>query len=194
MTDGSDNHNKETFPTIPSSNKNGKSAKIQFHIIPEVKRECDVYLKNLPYATLSDLYRHAIVRHIEYLATVSVEPTEHEYVRSLLDFLGREKERVDYQLVLDELDEVVGGHIKKERTRDARRAVRIVMEAVWKMPDGNLKDNYREQINNKFGGLINMDLHASITYNSDPIDVGPTNWLSSIPTGVNLDPDLAEDE
>lgn len=179
---------KLDFKPVPASSKKGGSVKIQFWLMPEVKRAAEVLFKNLPYETISDLYRDAIVRHLDLLSTVTPIETDMPYIRSLIDFLGREKERIQFQLVIDELEEVVSEHEKKERHRDAKRVVRVVQEAVEKMPDGSLKDKYRQLLKNKYGYLIGGESKA------EGKTEGQTDGQAETKSGgVPLDPGLMLD-
>lgn len=169
------------FKPIPASNKKGASAKVQFWIMPEVKREIDKLFKSLPYENISDLYRHAVVHYLDYLSGVTSVEVDMPYVHSIIDFLAREKERLQFEAIINELEDTVGEHEKRGRLRDAKRVVRVVKEAIEKMPDGSLKDRYRQMLVNRYGYLTGQES------NSPEGPEGPEG------NGVQLDPGLMID-
>ena len=143
---------------VPSNNHRGASERITFRCLPELKREIEelFYSKRWPYMTISDLMRHSLYRHAEWLASQSPAESNIAYLEALIQDLNREHELVLFQRVVEHLAEIVTEHLNAGDKDDAQRAVGKVLRAVDAMPKGNMRNRYEKQVLGQYGSLIGI--------------------------------------
>jgi hypothetical protein len=143
---------------IPSNNHRGASERIAFRVLPELKRELEelFYSKRWPYMTFSDLCRHGLYRHCEWLAAQSPSEANIPYLEALIQTLNREHELILFQRVVDQLGEIVTEHIDAGNKDDAERSILKVLGAIDSMPQGSMRKKYEEQVLRKFGTVIGV--------------------------------------
>jgi len=135
------------FPTIPSSNRKGQSAKVQCYIPIEMAREMAIIFDShkFPFAEKTDMTRLALYNLIAWLDKMDhVRGSNVAMAQSMMDFLGREQEKAQYEEVILNVRKVVGNYERAGKTEDSRRVLAKVAEAVAGMEDGELMREYQE--------------------------------------------------
>jgi len=148
---------------VPASNKQGQSRSPQFRIIPNWVdvAETIVASKKFPYRTPSDLYRHALVTHIQYLHKIGDLPDKVGGMvqKSLIvdELLKYEEFESEFNDMLQRMTDTVQKRTEFGDEPGARRMVSSIYDVIMDMPDEGQRKMYSEIIRNRFGHLLEPD-------------------------------------
>jgi len=149
---------------VPASDTKGHSVMYHFRFPASMQRHMQqiVTSRKFPYITPSDLVRHALMRHFEWLEEITKSHPmpnncrnslalirmEAEYVRSTME----EKEFDDhFQLVQKRVQELLA---KKGGRAEALRTISRAISATRQMPSGFFRDQHLERLEENFGHLL----------------------------------------
>lgn len=141
---------------IPASDTKGHNARHWFRCIPVMARQVEqiIQAKKFPYRTKGDLLRHALHRHMGWLASMESIPSVSGQVDAIIEIMRDEEMNNDFDLVFEKMGERVAQHITNGAQREATRLVMTIQACITEMPDGFWKDKYKEQIKKKYGTII----------------------------------------
>jgi hypothetical protein len=142
---------------IPVKDAKGHDAKMWFRCQPGMVRQMDIVLRSrkFPYRTQSDIIRHAVVRHLEWLETLEEIPSVMREVDIIMDILRDDQFHHDFGEMFNILQQRVSSHISTGATSEAKRVLAGIAERVKRMPDGYWKERYEKEIKSRFGHVQN---------------------------------------
>ena len=137
----------------PSSSSNSQSVPLNFRIPAELHRMLEelFYSKKWPYRVFSDLLRHAVIRHAEFLNNHSGATHNTDYLRAMALVLNKDAEITEFQGVMDKLRIQVHAYQENGFHEDAARIVNTMLSIVRKMPETQSKEMYGKRIRAEFG-------------------------------------------
>lgn len=140
---------------FPPSSASAQSVPINFRMPAELNRVMDelFYSRKWSYRTPSDMYRHAMIRHAEWLSDQSPNKQNTEYLRAMAAALNKESEMTAFQQIMDQLRAQVHAYMDSGAREDAVRTVATQLGAIDGMPNGPTKTRFRERIHSEFGHL-----------------------------------------
>ena len=149
---------------IPASDTKGHSARHWFRSMPQMARQVEqiVSSRKFPYRTKGDLLRHALHRHVLWLAEQTKVSSVDAQVETIIELMRDEEMNSDFLLVFDKLAERISSHLSSGSQGEACRLIRIVQDNIKQMPDGYWRDRYTEQVKVKFGHLIESGKKANL--------------------------------
>jgi len=139
-------------------------------IPPELARIISVLFdsKKWPYLTSSDLVRHALFNHVEWLDMQ--DPEEHglQYLRAMNDQLTEEECNVQFGRMMNKLHSVIKEHVDHGDMDDATRVVNHILGAIKGMPAGTMKQRYEKEIMGAYGDLAGEVIEVIRLVDLDP--------------------------
>lgn len=141
---------------IPASDTKGHSARQWFRCIPVMARQVEqvVQARKFPYRTKGDLLRHALHRHMNWLASVTPIPTVMGQVEAILEIMRDEEMNNDFVLVFDKLSGRISQHLADGAQEEAIRLVLMIRSHINNMPDGFWKSKYQNKLEEKYGRML----------------------------------------
>lgn len=142
--------------TYPSSNSKGEGLRITVRVPPELVRVMQILFdsKRWPYQTFSDLVRHALFNHVEFLDEQSPQENGFQYLLAMIVALNAEDARVHFVRVMAKMQDVVSAHLEHGDLDDAGRVVNQILGAILAMPPGGMKARYEREIRETYGNLV----------------------------------------
>lgn len=149
---------------IPASDTKGHSARHWFRCIPAMARQVEqvVQSKQFPYRTKGDLLRHALHRHMKWLATQSNIPSVAGQVDTIIELMKDEEMSNDFTLVFEKLGERINMYQEEGSDGEAMRLVSIIQRHVEEMPTGFWKSKYTKELKKRYGKLIRAAKKANL--------------------------------
>lgn len=143
---------------VPSSDEKGHGMSVTFRMDPRWKRELNIILKSSKfpdYLSISDIIRHALYIHLQYLNTIEkIEKSELCQLRTAVDELIEDEIQQSFNKLLNKLDERVGQLIDLSQPGEARRRIFGVINNLMGMKDGFWKKYFLKKIISKYHGLV----------------------------------------
>lgn len=141
---------------IPASDTKGHNARHWFRCIPVMARQVEqiIQAKKFPYRTKGDLLRHALHRHMGWLASMEPIPSVSGQVDAILEIMRDEEMSNDFSLVFDKMDERISQHMVNGAQREAMRLIMTIQTCIAEMPEGFWKDSYQKKLGKKYGSLL----------------------------------------
>lgn len=148
---------------VPANDTKGHSVPIHFRAASSVDRAIKqvVASRRFPYITPSDLMRHAIVRHLEWLTEVADLPQCRSMISMMKlehDHIRREMEEATctehFTLVQQSVRELLS---KPGGKREAQRMVARALSVVRQMPEGFYRDQHLVRLEDEFGHLLDEE-------------------------------------
>lgn len=142
---------------VPATDNRGHSAPIQARCNPSYVRRIDKVLRSnkFPYLTKSDVFRHALDRHLKWLE--EIEPDLELDLKSIdlvNDMIREKQEQLKFTESLDTLQETVAGYERKGAWKDAREFIRKILKKVDEMEDEYLPRWFKQEVLKRFGYLL----------------------------------------
>ena len=155
---------------IPPSSANTQSVPVNFRIPAELHRVLEelFYSRKFPYRTISDLERHAMVRHAEWLSQKGMVEANTNFIRAMTLALNKESEMTSFQGILDKLRIEVHHHLENGDTEDATRIISTIVGVINDMPAGQMKTRHMKRVMSEFGHIA-----------GEIVEVAPKNQLVS---------------
>jgi len=142
----------ETF-NYPAAGPSGGTTSLNIRISIELDRAIDVlfYTRKWPYHTKTDVIRHAIHRHIEWLEDQGAVTDDSSYLRVMSLALDKDAQMTDFSKILDKLVVQVKHHKSLGNQDDIVKLVTDVLRVIEGMPNTGMKTKYKEQVLAEFG-------------------------------------------
>ena len=142
---------------IPASDGKGHSVKLTFRVIQAYLRRINVVIssKKFPYKTASDLLRHALHRHLDFLSQLEPEiPVDLASIEFVNEIINAERERIDFGKSFDQLSLTIQDLLARGARGEVKRLILKVSSQVERMEEGYWRDWYSQEIKNRFGHLL----------------------------------------
>ncbi|MBA7694257.1 hypothetical protein ES703_102864 [subsurface metagenome] len=141
---------------ISAQDKKGHSARRWFRLQPGHDSMIDeiVAKRIFPYRTASDLIRHAVKRHLDWLETLEPIPSITKQVDIILDLMRQEEFQRDFQTVMDKLREQAWAYQRNGSQGEAERLINDTYQKILAMPIGYWRERYLEQLRKEFGPMV----------------------------------------
>jgi hypothetical protein len=139
---------------VPVSDSQGHSDRIQFRCMKQIKAMVMeiVQTKQFPYRTDSDLYRHAIVRHLHWLTDLGYLGQNTIFTIEAINQIMRDDElHQGFLSSISMLQDRVAYHRANQDEESVAYMISAVKEEVEKLPEGRWKRRYKEEIERRFG-------------------------------------------
>jgi len=142
---------------IPARDAQGHSTKVGCRCNHAYVRRTNIVIssKKFPYKTPSDLYRHALDRHLKYLS--QLEPgmgVEMASIEVVNEIINAEQEGIDFGKSFNKLSQTVQDLLSRGAQDEAKRLVLEVSGKVDSMGKGYWRDWYSQEIKTRFGYLL----------------------------------------
>lgn len=137
----------------PPADTKGHSVKLQLRCPPMIGRQIELALntKFFPYRSGSDLIRHALYRHLQWLTqNAKPMPSLMTQVDAMLDVVRDDQLLLEQQNVLGKLQEQCQRHLGNGDGAQAKRIIETAMASINAMPPGGWRDSYRQRFNQMF--------------------------------------------
>jgi len=153
--------NSEQF-TVPATDDKGHGVRDWVRVPPSLHQEMEnvISSKAFPYRNRGELMRHAIFRHLKWLAAISPTPitsvmAETEAIMEMCRF---EDFHANFHETVSKLVETVNRLVSQGDAPAARRLVLKVNEHVKKMSSPYWRNKFEKVMQTNFGYLINSKL------------------------------------
>lgn len=137
----------------PSTDTKGHSIKLQFRSPAAIGRQIELCLnsKFFPYRSSSDLIRHAVYRHLQWLTTNAKHvPSVMAQVDAMLEVTRDDAMFLEQKTVLSQLQEQCQRHLGLGDGESAKRVISIAVANINTLPPGSWRDSYRARFNQMF--------------------------------------------
>jgi len=144
---------------VPSSDSKGKSAQVQFRAQPGHMRQAEILLQSRAfpwYRTLSDMLRHALLRHIIYLESLEPNPDSMLWKLIAMDEVLKDQE-IDsaFDKTFSVLDESIRRHMNAGDEDRARKLIYAMWGIIQSASgDDGLKKSYSSRMQKQYGHLL----------------------------------------
>jgi len=141
---------------VPASDARGHSVRKWFRWPEgmEMASKSVINSKKFPYRDTTDLIRHAVKRHIDWLSTLEEVPSVIKEVDAIKEILKDEQWHNEYEQTFDSLENQVKRHTHNNSGKEAKRLVNRVFKHISGMPEGYWKDHYLDTMHRDFGPYI----------------------------------------
>ena len=149
---------------IAATDTKGHSTRHYFRTIPMMASLVQqiVESREFPYRRKGDLLRHALHRHVKWLATLAPIPTVMGQVEIILEILREQEMNRDFSNVFTQLEERIEAHRKGGENNEAARLVLVILTHIEDMPDGFWKGKYQERMKVEYGELLKKAKRANL--------------------------------
>jgi hypothetical protein len=154
----------------PASDDKNVNCKLQVRVSPDWLHQIDVIVKNkhFPYVNRGELVRDAIYRHILWLDKIHIPfGSIAQKIQSMADLLEEAKIQQGFESVIDNLQERVAYFGRKGARNEAVKCVLKILGYIDEMPDGHWKDTFRDEIKEKYSGLLQCAPKANLRKGSE---------------------------
>ena len=155
---------------VPAADNKGHSVRCWFRCIPLIAHQVEqiVQSQSFPYRTNSDLYRHAVHRHLDWLSEQGENVCSlGKQVNVIMTIMRDEERNSEFAEVFTKLTERVNQHLTTGANKEAVRLISEVQRAINGMPDGFWRDRYQKELITKFGGLLETAKRVKLTVVND---------------------------
>jgi hypothetical protein len=136
----------------------GQSVRLFFRCPPQLERALEVILhaRAFPYATVTDIIRHGVIRHAEWLHRL--EPAMPRHFLSGLNAINeicRDAEMLsNIQQTFSKVDALIEGYLAKGEILEAQRLLSSARGQMAKLPDSRWKREFTERFTRKYARHI----------------------------------------
>lgn len=143
---------------LPASDEHGHSSKQTVRLMPVMARQIDVLVasKRFPYETASELIRHAVFRHLHWLAIK--EPSLPTHFLNFCDAIAEHMRdgilQSGMETTLKGIKEKVDGHVQRGETMLALQTLNMVRQIAVSVPDVPWKKRYMKHFDETYKHLL----------------------------------------
>lgn len=151
-------YNLEEF-IIPAQDEKGHSVREVIRISAELERDIDIIVQSrkFPYKTRSDLLRHAVIKHLEWLHVLEPGFPKHLLSAHLaqMDMLKEEEMRLASHLVFKKLHDQVEAYLASGEPGEARRVAATIRSRLNGVADSAWKRRFEARFLRQYMDLLN---------------------------------------
>lgn len=168
---------------VPANDDSGHSERFQFRLTPYLLRCCKllVHCGRFPYLDVSDLMRHAVMRHVSWLIGLRHSIPKHPRVSlAAMEEIAREEEwRIKAEEVFNRIMSLVTYYMGRGDTCDALRLISVLQSRLSNVEHNGRSREFAEKFHRAFahhlmpGGQLNMASPAQpqLTFSNPDMDV-----------------------
>lgn len=145
------------------TDSHGHDARVQFriskHVLTQLQLEFDT--KDLPYALIHDMYRHALQRHIDWMVAVRAHRGNKPPIKSVMrayreiEYVIQEEEmQAGFESKIKSMTKFIERYVREDQRDRAASMVERVLSAIATMPEGDWKRQWSDKIMRDFGHLL----------------------------------------
>lgn len=157
MSIGSNDEDGRQF-VVPSADSKGKSVQVQFRAQPAHIRQGEIILQSrrFPwYRTLSDMLRHAWLKHIIWLEQQEPDANSVLWKLVAMDEVLKDQEiDATFDKTFAVMDETIRRHISSGDEARAQKLVRTMWGMIQSANDGDLKTSCCKRMQKQYGHLL----------------------------------------
>lgn len=143
---------------VPASDHHGHSERPYFRMSASMLQQIKDISNNLAFPYRRNEYgmviRHAIMRHIKWIHTISPVPSITRQVEAILEIVREDEFHQDFDSVFDAMQEAVNKHMNSGRPGMAKSLLKRVASRIHDMPSGDWADMYEAEFDKRFGGVM----------------------------------------
>lgn len=143
---------------VPASDEKGHSERIHIRLPPFMAAVVQKYANDekFPYRkSVSALTRHALKRHISYLASLKDGVDTHVIqMEVILDLLREEEMESTFAGTIEQLQTRVNVCIQEGRLPAARKLLLKILDHIARMPDCDWKLTYDKEVRHRYSELL----------------------------------------
>lgn len=151
---------------IPASDTNGHNARQYFRAQPGHAQQVSIFVgsKRFPYRTKGDLLRHAMVRHLKWLAELEgTVPSVMSQVDAIMEVARHEEFQIEFRQVFNKVGEVINSLMASGDENEARRFLLRIGRNIKDMPpEDHRKKKYEDELDRRFGHIIKSAPKANL--------------------------------
>ena len=159
---------------VPASDMKGHSVQQYFRVQPGHSIQIDntVRSRKFPYRNKGDFLRHAIMRHLKWLAGMDSVNSVTTQVDAIIEVLRDDAFQVEFADLFIRLGDRIAYHLGSGDGGivEARRLLEVVGGHLDSMPDGYWKKKHLEELKARFGHLL-------VGEGSGGEEVAKQNWI-----------------
>ncbi len=150
-------YSSEEF-VIPSSDNKGHSDRITVRCVGGQLRQASelIHARKFPYKTVSDLFRHALYRHLQWLAFLEPKiEIQMGIMEATVEIARTQQILLQFQNTVEEVKETVVQLEKAGMKGQARKLIFNILKRIEaEAGDSVWKDKLREEIQTRYGYLL----------------------------------------
>lgn len=141
----------------PGQDDHGNSVRLTFRCPPIMERELEIIRDNrhLPYKTTSDIVRHAVLRHVQWLHAMEQMP---EHIVSGLAMVMEVCRDAEMRSKLEEtfvaMDRIIDRNLQEGNRGEALRLMTECKQKIVKMPASRWKTTWLERFTRKYSQYL----------------------------------------
>jgi hypothetical protein len=143
---------------VPASDMKGHSVQQYFRVQPGHSIQIDntVRSRKFPYRNKGDFLRHAIMRHLKWLAGMDSVNSVTTQVDAIIEVLRDDEFQAEFNDLFIRLGDRIAYHLGSGDGGmvEARRILEVVEGHLDSMPDGYWKGKHIEELRVRFGHLL----------------------------------------
>lgn len=145
---------------VPAHDDKGHDSRISIKVHPGMSTQLRRILdsKWFPYETTHHIVRHALKRHFIWLETLAPIPDSvlHRTL-AIMEMLVEEEQQDRFSEIIGKMEKQIGSYLGRGNVNRAKSLAKRILEQIEEMPEGTWKDLYRNELNDKFGYLLNPE-------------------------------------
>lgn len=147
----------DTF-VVPARDEKGAYTTIHLNIPPQMYRQLQIVVKSgrFPYLDVSDLVRHALMRHLRFCVEIRESIPGHVYTstEAMMEVARDNELRLRVAAAFEEIDRQITGHLNRLEIADAIRLLTILKNRVDMVPSSPRQVALRNGIIRRFGYVL----------------------------------------
>jgi hypothetical protein len=154
----------------------GSSARMSCNVPPHIERELDVILQSrrFPYRTMSDIMRHALVRHQQWLHELESEMPKHILgaMEAVVEVTRDTEMRTRLSDTFASLNRQIEQALGDGDVVEAMRVMTLAKAKVRAVPDTRWRKNWLEQFSRKYGNYLTPGAAVGEATGTDSANAG----------------------
>jgi Arc/MetJ-type ribon-helix-helix transcriptional regulator len=143
---------------VPAQDAKGHSARLWVRVPPGVERQMEILIaaKKLPYKTVSDMIRHAISRHLEFLHVHKGGAPRHlmTSIRATDELVREDDLRAAAEESFRALNRRIEDHLDKGDNQEAVRLLAFVQQEIRAVAECGWKKRFMARFTRNYGRYL----------------------------------------
>jgi len=143
---------------VPVSDDHGHTTRITLRVLPGHATAIHQVLESkwFSYTSTLQIYRHAIKRHLEWLATLAPIPNSIIHrTNAIMEIMYEEEQQEKFMDIIEGMSDRVGRLLGEGLVELAKECVNRTYSEIDQMPECLWKKRFIKKMNEKYGYLLN---------------------------------------